>query len=527
MSKIIINSYIYYKSFDQQFDYKTDFCTNQTFISNKSISFYKNVTALKAKQYSIEGEKNYPSDDSDNELIFNIEKINNNNKELYFFIPIRNKNTSNEKISYHDYRLIIKNKKRETPSFISLYDFNCDKKDIYNKSRKRKNDFMKHYKNSYELNIGDVIKLGRVSLILTKIHLESNNLANCETLVEGNINKSNNNSIKYNKIIKDICNQKILKKKSNNMIIKLENESNSEKKDICRICFLDEKEGNSPLLSLCKCSGDSKFIHLNCLSQWLKVKSEIYDSPNNMFKNIIFDTINCEICKEKFPELVYDINKNKSYQIYNPEYYINSSINNTYHNYVVFESFELINQKKIIYIINLDKKNKITMGRSQSSDVKINDLTVSRVHSLLLRTKDNKIMIKDLGSKFGTLILLQSKKVLINEKILPIQIGKIFVKIHMEYNKLNYMLNNLFNCILYCFRCNKKKEEKKKENQKVSYTNNNKLKKPNLDDSNFNMVMINNYFSSKDSDSLDYNYINMKGINIEEILDIKYKEDYN
>ena len=89
------------------------------------------------------------------------------------------------------------------------------------------------------------------------------------------------------------------------------------------------------------------------------------------------------------------------------------------------------------------------------------------------------------------------------------------------------MLNNLFNCILCCFRCNKKKEEKKKENQKVSYTNNNKLKKPNLDDSNFNMVMINNYFSSKDSDSLDYNYINMKGINIQEILDIKYKEDYN
>ena len=85
--------------------------------------------------------------------------------------------------------------------------------------------------------------------------------------------------------------------------------------------------------------------------------------------------------------------------------------------------------KKLIYIVSFDTKDKITIGRSQSSDLKISDVTISRIHSVLLRTKDNKILIKDACSKFGTLILLQSKKILINDKILSIQKGKVLFNI--------------------------------------------------------------------------------------------------
>ena len=50
---------------------------------------------------------------------------------------------------------------------------------------------------------------------------------------------------------------------------------------------MSESDNNSPLLSLCKCSGDSKFIHLNCLSEWIKVKSEIVHTNKNIYKKII------------------------------------------------------------------------------------------------------------------------------------------------------------------------------------------------------------------------------------------------
>ena len=531
MSKIYLKSYIHSKSFEQLFDYKSDFNTHQTFLIDKNISFFKNKNFLKAKQQK-ENEAFLPLFNN-KDFIFGIEKIVENKNPLYFFIKKNN-------ISYHEYRLNTRNKKRESPYFISLYNFNYTKNDLNIKERKRKSDLFKHYKNYYDLNIGDVIKLGRLSLILTKIHLEqnsNNNLARCETYIETKLNKKENKDIKYNKREESIYdnNNHLIKSKYklNKNYEKLitntkgdvdgnqeESKSNSEKKDICRICFMSENDSDSPLLSLCKCSGDSKFIHLNCLSQWLKVKSEIIHSNKNIYKKIIFNTINCEICTEKFPEMVYDVISGKSYEVYNPDYFI-TSLNSIYHNYVIFESFEIINNKKIILIISFDTKERITIGRSQNCDVKIFDETISRIHSILLRTKDNKIIIKDACSKFGTLILLNSNKILIKDKILSIQKGKILLNLYLEYYKLNYVFNNLFNLFFCCLICNKKK----KENKNISCTNKNNNANNNkkiLDDSNFNMVMINNYIDAKEGISLDYNIINRNNINIKEIIDIRF-----
>jgi len=528
-----LKSYIHARSYDQLFDYKSDSTTYQSFILDNSTSFYKNNNFIKAKHFN--NNENVPPVSNNSENIFNIEKLINNNKEIFLF-------NTNKNIKYHDYRLNCKNKKREIPTHISLYNFNYGKKDFNMKERKRKNDIIKHYKNSYELNVGDVIKFGRVSLILTKIHFEqNNNLEHCDTFFENNLNKKESKDIKYNKVEKDIYKDYHLNKSKFNFKKNYEklvmntkgdiedneeqNNSNSEKKDICRICFMSESESNSTLLTLCKCSGDSKFIHINCLSHWFKIKSDIFDSSNNIFKKIIFNTLNCEICKEKFPEMAFDVINGKSYEIYNPEYFI-TSLSDIYHNYAIFESFELISNKKIIYIISFDTKNTITIGRSQNSDMKIADVTISRIHSILLRTKDNKIMIKDANSKFGTLILLQSKNILINEKILSIQIGKILLNLHMEYYKFN-IFSNIYYYLTYCCNCKKKEKEKPKQDKGISCSNSNINKKTNLDDSNFNMLMINNYINEHNGNNLDYNMINQKNINIENLIDIRFIADNN
>ena len=43
---------------------------------------------------------------------------------------------------------------------------------------------------------------------------------------------------------------------------------------ICRICYTEEdSDSKNPLVQPCKCSGSMKYIHLNCLKQWLFTKS--------------------------------------------------------------------------------------------------------------------------------------------------------------------------------------------------------------------------------------------------------------
>ena len=639
MKKVKIKSQISGKSIDELFDYQTPDKINQYFTVDNNRTFYKNNNYLDSKQ--LDPNETFNPLLLKNEFLFSIEKIQNNNDQNYFFVS--KSNFPSLKLSYHNYRLNSNIKERESPTWISLYNFNNEINEINEKNnfeqrrKKNRNFFLKNKNNSYELNVGDVIKLGRVSLILTRIHLQKNKKNNNdsgnnlnkkannkknnesdndkivkdiysefhlkvlfnkinidkdilkkiktnnsnEQTINNNSNNNENNSIngtsfllneenkkskKYNnkylsdKTLKnnqqhmneEIMTSKINKKLNNtyssikrnsklsfndsqsnkeNNSAHYESKSFSDKISICRICYSDEEEIKSPLLNLCKCSGDVKYIHLSCLSHWLETKSKILNLSNNICKQLFFNKIHCEICKEKYPEIIFDLIKRKTYQVYKPEE-IFSSLNNIYNNYIVFESFELINQKKLIYIISFDEKNAISIGRGQDCDVRLGDVTVSRMHSLFVRTKDNKIIIKDAGSKFGTLILLQAKKVLISNKILSIQIGKLYLNLCVQYFKLNCFCK-IICCICCCFCLNKNKNQNKKNDIKLdkkstnNFSYNNKIKTDILNESNYNMISINNYLFTNDNNILDYNLFNMTNITIEDVMDVKFQIDEN
>ena len=633
MNKVKLKSQISGKSIDELFDYQTQDKTVQYFTIENNRIFYKNNNYLESKQLDL-NETNNPII-LGNEFLFNIEKVeHNNNAQKYFFVSKLNYPTF--KLSYHNYRLNSNIKEKDLPTWISLYNFNYEINEIkedYNIEQRRKkniNYFLKNKKNSYELNIGDVIKLGRVSLILTKIHLKKSNKKNNEENNINNLNKKPNNKNNNNKIVKDIyqefhikainnklsldkkllknytinsneqtglnnlnndnnnsfkdeiilkkeefknnkslsdknikrfyeninednltvkekidSNVKTLNRINNNqeinekldLISSMNNKENdetlidkkscSEKNNICRVCFCDEEEVNSPLVNLCNCSGNVKYIHLKCLSLWLQTKSKLLTLSNDICKQFFYNKINCEICKEKYPEIVFDIYQKKIYQIYKPEDGF-SFINNLYNNYIILESFELINQRKIIYIISFDQKNVISIGRGLDCDVRLGDVTVSRRHSIFVRTKDNKIIIKDAASKFGTLILLQAKKVLINNKILSLQIGKLYLNLCNYY----YNFNCLFKIFTYIFSwfCKKTNKNNNKKNDKKSNNNfsyNNKTRNDCLNDSNCNLVKTNNYINSYDASNLDYNIINTRNIIIEDIIDVKFQINEN
>jgi pSer/pThr/pTyr-binding forkhead associated (FHA) protein len=87
-------------------------------------------------------------------------------------------------------------------------------------------------------------------------------------------------------------------------------------------------------------------------------------------------------------------------------------------------------------VITLDKE-RVTLGRGHESDVRINDISVSRTHASLF-FESGKIYIRDLKSKFGTLVLIK-KQVQIREKVLKVQIGRTCIEAYLlaysEYEK--------------------------------------------------------------------------------------------
>lgn len=55
------------------------------------------------------------------------------------------------------------------------------------------------------------------------------------------------------------------------------------------------------------------------------------------------------------------------------------------------------------------KDQGVKLGRGNQSDIRFNDLTMSRTHSMI-EFKDGSFYLIDAGSKFGSLLLLQETK---------------------------------------------------------------------------------------------------------------------
>ena len=70
---------------------------------------------------------------------------------------------------------------------------------------------------------------------------------------------------------------------------------------ICRIC-LGEEEPDNPIISPCSCTGSVKFIHLECIKEWLEGKKHKKETP--IVNSYIWRGLECEICKAFYEDQV-------------------------------------------------------------------------------------------------------------------------------------------------------------------------------------------------------------------------------
>jgi len=79
-------------------------------------------------------------------------------------------------------------------------------------------------------------------------------------------------------------------------------------------------------------------------------------------------------------------------------------------NYMVLESLsQEKNNSRIIHIIRPSPtKNIFKLGRGHESDLRINDISVSRCHAKI-KLENGKFLLEDNTSKFGTLVLVKQR----------------------------------------------------------------------------------------------------------------------
>jgi len=97
---------------------------------------------------------------------------------------------------------------------------------------------------------------------------------------------------------------------------------------------------------------------------------------------------------------------------------------------------ESLNQEKntsrIIHIIRpTPEKDVFKLGRGHESDLRINDISVSRCHAKI-KLENGKFMLEDNQSKFGTLVLVKQRTPLIPGYNKAVQVGRTVINFSVK-----------------------------------------------------------------------------------------------
>ena len=272
------------------------------------------------------------------------------------------------------------------------------------------------------------------ALTLKKINNNENESLNLtiknKNLILPKISSSNELISIKNKSQKNNGKSKKIDNIKNDLILKKPNKKKNKKKNkpLCRICYGEDSTFENPLICPCVCKGSMKYIHYECLKNWLNSKIEedmSIDDKDREIESISYNRkdISCELCKEKLPDYIK----------YKGQYYNICFYKPKFEEFIVLESVQVDKDKtKFIHLISFDDKYTINMGRANECELSIAELSVSRYHCMIHK-EEGELFLEDNSSKFGTLVLVQNNNLIMNDYIpLKIQINKTFIKINVN-----------------------------------------------------------------------------------------------
>jgi hypothetical protein len=333
------------------------------------------------------------------------------------------------------------------------------KNDPYNSNQS--NQTVVNCNDEYYLCKNDVIKLGRVKYALNEINIPSKN---------DNIEKE---IPKYDQSKYDIDNLNKNTQPVFDFIFKAKSASEytdiPDDEKICKICYSEENDKENPLVHLCNCNGGLRFSHYLCIKKWMETKLTTKENIKNTVKTYNIKSFNCEICKTPYPFKFEIQGFDEPFELIELQKPVNCD-------YIILESLNQMKENcniKSIHVVQLTGEDLI-IGRGHESDIRINDISVSRNHAKLkYNEQEGTLLLSDLKSKFGTLILIK-KPLKIKEKKIQLQIGRTYIE----------------GCLITMEHFQKIKNEKK---QKQKQKTENQLNNQNTEEINNNAMDIEEY----------------------------------
>jgi hypothetical protein len=205
-------------------------------------------------------------------------------------------------------------------------------------------------------------------------------------------------------------------------VVDVQDSEKSEKGEICcRICFVSNDSDSNPLISICACHGSVSLTHLFCMRAWILSKAG--RKINTNVTSYMWEKLECEICKTKLPFSI--VHKGEIFELI--------CLPRPKGKFMIIEE----KGKKVFpYVLHLVVlgDTPISIGRDIDNDIVLNHPSISRNHAVVDIWQD--LYIRDLKSKFGTLVLVTKSILVSRSDVVPVQVEKSLLLVSLkQYHK--------------------------------------------------------------------------------------------
>ncbi|KFG62523.1 FHA domain-containing protein, partial [Toxoplasma gondii RUB] len=178
----------------------------------------------------------------------------------------------------------------------------------------------------------------------------------------------------------------------------------------CRICLCeapdedDAESRNNPLVAPCRCKGSMQHVHLQCLRTWMEGRLNIRSDGTTV--GYFLRALDCELCKAPYPAFV-DGGRGRVIELF--------EIPRPSFPYIILEprsshpspsSPSPPALRRGLHVVSLATRRTARLGRGHESDIRLSDISVSRLHALI-KFSQGAFWLEDQRSKFGTLVELK------------------------------------------------------------------------------------------------------------------------
>eukprot|EP00535_Pseudo-nitzschia_heimii_P005819 CAMPEP_0197175324 /NCGR_PEP_ID=MMETSP1423-20130617/1574_1 /TAXON_ID=476441 /ORGANISM="Pseudo-nitzschia heimii, Strain UNC1101" /LENGTH=611 /DNA_ID=CAMNT_0042624447 /DNA_START=339 /DNA_END=2174 /DNA_ORIENTATION=- len=289
----------------------------------------------------------------------------------------------------------------------------------------------KHPPAPHTLQVGDFLRVGSVGVVVIETH---NGVEN-RVLSEEKIQKIMKDTTNSNQGFLDL--PETDGENSEDSLDEAADNISAERpegdKPVCYMCFDDEDTDDNPLITPCKCIGDTAYVHVECLRKWHTAEAD------NQICFLSSVDATCSVCKSSFKS-DFKLKDGRQMKLFK------SSLEPPYVSLLVATKHEMAQrlfntrfQLSFSTLMKADGRNAtrpLLLGRSSGSDMVLDYRTVSARHASI-RFKNGEFVFTDAGSSNGSYLYLRRPLELSPSQSVQFRLGRsmISMKVVNKWNR--------------------------------------------------------------------------------------------